>query len=65
MNARIINLRTARKRKAREDAKAEADQNAVRHGRTRAEREATEAESTRIQRLHDGHRREDADGDDR
>ena len=63
MNARIVNLRTARKRKAREAARKAADQNAVIHGRTKAERRQTEAESERIARLHEGHRRED--GDDR
>lgn len=61
MNARIVNLRTARKRKARAEAKAEADRNAVQHGRTRAERDATDAENTRVARLHDAHRRERPD----
>ena len=61
MNARIVNLRTARKRRAREAAKAGADRRAVEHGRTKAEREATDAENARIARLHAGHRREDSD----
>ena len=63
MNARIINLRTARKRRAREEAKSVADQRAVDFGRTKAEREATETEAARIKRLHEAHRREDT-GDD-
>ena len=64
MNARIVNLRTARKRKVREAAKAAADRNALEHGRSKAERQATEAENTRVARLHDGHRREDGDEPD-
>ena len=62
MNARIVNLRTMRKRKARAAAKKTADQNAVEHGRSKAERDATRAETERVTRLHDGHRREDPDG---
>ncbi len=62
MNARIINLRSARKRKARAAAKAEADDNAYRHGRTKEQRQLTEAENSRIERLHQGHRREDGPG---
>ncbi len=63
MNARIINLRATRKRRAREQAKSVADQRAVDFGRTKAERKATETETARIRRLHDAHRREDT-GDD-
>ena len=63
MNDRIVNLRTARKRKAREAARNAADQNAVLHGRSKAELRQTGAENERIARLHEGHRRED--GDDR
>ena len=61
MNARIVSLRAARKRKARENAKKAADQRALEHGRSKAERQATEAEARRVARLHDGHRREDPD----
>ena len=41
-----INLNKARKAKAREDAKARADENAVKYGRTKAQRllEATQHE---------------------
>lgn len=71
MNARIVNLRRVRKRKARAAARQAGDQRALDHGRTRAERDATEAEAARIARLHEGHRRDapqagaDGDPDDR
>ena len=58
MTARIINLRTHRKRKDRQAAKARADQNAVDHGRTKAERRLTDARNDMdIARL-DAHRRD-------
>lgn len=57
--AEIINLRMARKAKARDADKAEAAANRAQHGRTKAERQATEAEITRITRTLDGARRED------
>ena len=50
-----INLNKARKAKAREDAKARANENAVKHGRTKAQRllEATQQEqaSKRLSQL--------------
>ena len=61
MNARIVNLRTVRKQKARQAAKKAADQRAVDHGRTKSERAATQTEADRVTRLHDGHRRADDD----
>ncbi len=44
-----INLNKARKAKAREDAKSRADENAVKFGRTKAQRllEATQQEKAR------------------
>ena len=61
MNARIVNLRSVRKRKEREARRAEADANAVEHGRSKAERQLTgrlnEIEDARL----DGHKREDDD----
>ncbi len=56
----VINLGRARKRKAAERRAAEADANAVRHGRTPAEREQGEAEARRQATLLDGARREPA-----
>lgn len=57
--SRPINLNKVRKARARSARKAEADANAARHGRTKAERllEATREEKAR--RLLDGHRFDD------
>lgn len=54
----IVNLRRARKAKARSDAKREADGNAARFGRPKAAREAEEARAALEARRLDGHRRE-------
>ena len=56
--AEIVNLRMARKAKARIDAGAKADAARARHGQSRAERQAGEAETIRLQRKLDGARRE-------
>ncbi|MFT4057498.1 MAG: DUF4169 family protein [Novosphingobium sp.] len=57
--AEIINLRMARKAKARATGKAEAAANRAQHGRTKGEKSATQAEIARIDRNLDGARRED------
>ena len=57
MTAEVVNLRRARKDRARAKDKAEADANAARHGRTKAERLAAAAEDDRAARAHDAHRR--------
>jgi hypothetical protein len=64
--AEIINLRMARKAKARDAVKHQADANRARHGRTKAERSATEAEAARLTRTVEGARREhpEAEGQD-
>ena len=54
--AEIVNLRTRRKQLARADAAHAAAQNRAQHGRTRAERQATEAARERDERSLDGHR---------
>jgi Domain of unknown function (DUF4169) len=59
--AEIINLRRARKAATRKDKEAQAAANRLAHGRTRAEREATQAETARAARLLDGARREERD----
>lgn len=59
--AEVVNLRLARKARARADAAATAAQNRARHGRTRAERAAIAAEAARLARTIDGARIE---GDD-
>lgn len=66
MSADVVNLRMARKRRARDAARAEADGNAARHGETKAAREAREAEAARASRALEGHARAGdgpADGD--
>ena len=52
--AEIINLRTARKAKARTQAAATAAQNRVLHGRTLAQKQADEVEAERRERTLDG-----------
>ena len=54
-----ISLSKARKARARAVAKRDADANAAKHGRTRAEREAATRNSAREQARLDGHERED------
>ncbi|WP_243371725.1 DUF4169 family protein [Microvirga solisilvae] len=57
--AEIINLRQARKNKARADKEARADQNRITFGRTKAEKELTKAERELAQRRIDAHKRDD------
>lgn len=59
MSAKIVNLSRARKSRARDDKRQQADANAARFGRTRAEREATALEATKAARHLDQHKRED------
>lgn len=54
-----INLNKARKARDKADAKARADANAVKFGRTKAERIAEAAREDRAKRLLDGHQRDD------
>ncbi|MXQ10127.1 DUF4169 family protein [Microvirga makkahensis] len=58
--AEIINLRQARKQKARAEKEARAEQNRVTFGRTKAEKSLTRAERELAQRRIDSHKR-DAD----
>lgn len=58
--AEIINLRTARKARARADAAAKADANRAAFGRTKEEKRAAKAEAARLAALLDGAKR---DGD--
>jgi hypothetical protein len=62
MTGEIINLKRARKTKARTAKEAEADANRVRFGRTKAERELSSAKGQLAARRLDGHRL--AKGDD-
>ncbi|BBF91379.1 DUF4169 family protein [Blastochloris tepida] len=54
----VINLRQARKNKARAAAGEAAAENRLRHGRTKAERETEEARRTKAARVLDAHKRE-------
>jgi len=55
----VINLRTARKAKARATAAAKADANRVRFGRTKAEKQVEAIDRARAERLLDGAKRDD------
>ena len=61
--ADIVNLRMARKRKGREDRERLADQNRLLHGRSKAEKSSTKAETERAAAILDGHLRELPPGD--
>ena len=54
----VVNLRKARKAKARSEAETRAAENRVLFGRTKAEKKAVEAEQQRARRTIDGHRLE-------
>ncbi len=56
--AEIINLRMARKARARDADKHQADESRARHGRTKAERGAAEAEAVRLTRTVEGAKRQ-------
>lgn len=60
--AEIVNLRRARKQRARQDAEAQAEQNRITFGRTKAERTLTRAERDKAARQLDGHRLTDDSG---
>ena len=57
--AEIVNLRTARKRKARADKEAQAEQNRILFGRTKAEKSKQAAERAQADKHIDGHKREE------
>jgi len=57
----VVNLRLARKAAARKAKEADAATMRAAHGRTRAERAGTKAETERAARLLDGARREGTD----
>lgn len=60
----VLNLNHARKRKKRKDARAQADANAIKHGRTKAERDAERAQRALDDARLDGARRETSHGDE-
>ncbi len=57
--ADIVNLRQARKQKARAEKTAQAEQNRILFGRTKAEKLKQSAEKTFAERFIDGHKREE------
>lgn len=57
--AQITNLTRFRKDKARAERRKAGDENAARHGRTRAQKAAEKAEAERAARSLDRHRRDD------
>jgi hypothetical protein len=54
-----INLNKARKARAQADAKAQAAENRVRFGRSKAEKTVSKLEAERARRLHEQAKRED------
>ena len=61
MTGKLVNLRRARKQKARQDARAEADTNAARHGEVKPVRALRAAREELETRRLDGHRRDTSD----
>ena len=57
--AEIVNLRTIRKRKARDEKAEAAAQNRVVFGRTKAEKDLTLANAEQAAKRLDGHKREE------
>ena len=51
--AEIINLRMARKAKARSEAEKQAEQNRAKFGQTKADKKARKAETDRAGKAHD------------
>jgi hypothetical protein len=59
MMAEVVNLRTFRKRKAREDKETAAEVNRAAFGRTKSEKELSKARLALEQKALDRHKRED------
>lgn len=53
-----VNLNRFRKQKARAEKKARADENAVRFGQTKSQRDAARTQAEKARRDLDGHRKE-------
>ena len=52
-----VSLNRVRKDKARADAKARADENAVKFGRSKADKDLEKAKAAQMQRVLDAHRK--------
>ena len=63
MTAEIVNLRTARKHRAREQKARDAAENRAQHGQSKAEKARMAAEHTRAAKRLDGVKRESHDPD--
>ncbi len=61
---KIINLRQARKQRARDDKRASGDANAAKFGEAKPLRDARQAEADRSARIHDAHRLDGRRDDD-
>lgn len=61
----IINLRTARKARVRADKERAAEANRAKFGRTKGERQAQAQEEQRRERLLEGSRRGEDEGEER
>ena len=57
----VVNLRTARKRKARADKEQAAGENRALHGRSKAEKLRDRLQADKVQRFVEGHRLEPRD----
>ena len=55
---KVVNLNKARKARAKADERASADENAVKFGRTKAEKQAERQRAEKAARDLDGHKRE-------
>ncbi len=56
--AKPVNLRAARKARERQERRAEADQNAARHGRTKEQKKLEETQAEQARSRLDAHRRD-------
>lgn len=61
--AEIVNLNQVRKAKARDEAQQRAEENRVKYGRGKAEKDVVHRLETKAERALDAHRREPVDKD--
>jgi hypothetical protein len=54
--AEVVNLRTVKKQAARKAARSQADANAAKHGRTKAERDLEKTRAEKAAKALDGHK---------
>ncbi len=59
MTGKVVSLSRARKTRARDDKRRQADANAAKHGRGKAEKATDAAVANKAERDLDGHRRDD------